>query len=58
LKASVGMIDGESALVSVTLDQAQLSTLVSQNRQNDSNYREYEVARARSLVKKLVQEKR
>lgn len=52
------MIDGESALVSVTLDQAQLSTLVSQNRQNDSNYREYEVARARSLVKKLVQEKR
>ena len=58
LRGSVGMIEGESALVSVTIDRAIQSAAMNVKYYNDSPYKENGVNRARSLVKKLNQEKR
>ena len=58
LRGRVGMIEGESALVSVTIDQAIQSAAMNVKQYNDSPYKENDVSRARSLVKKLNQEKR
>lgn len=58
LKLNSGMVDGEQALISITLDQALSSSALNIRDYNDSPYKYDEINKAKSLVRKLNQEKR
>ena len=47
------MVDGEQALISITLDQALSSSALNIRDYNDSPYKYDEINKAKSLVRKL-----